>query len=319
MDSKPHLYPYHDIFAAKNFAGTIALVDHLGGFDQQLRNSVLDHISNHQLEEVVIQWQYFVTPDVAQNYPSLKFEWDPRFMFRKWTRWFTSSIPVTPGLHHGLLCCFNNAPHISRQMILVALYRMGLYDPQRVSKNFEIDPDKLDGNVTALSGGRDTLYTKWFVTRDRDFLHSINQFPPVYAQRHNANIENLVDILNSSWVNIVTETMGTSYYPYVTEKFLYSVMTQGLFVAWAPPGWHRQLEDLFGFKLYPEIFDYSFDLINNPCARLMRLLEMVAKFRYLSHHDRHDLWYVVRETREYNRQHFLSGDWQQHLSRAVAQ
>jgi hypothetical protein len=100
--------------------------------------------------------------------------------------------------------------------------------------------------------------------------------------------------------------MSTSYYPFVTEKFLYSVVTRGLFIANAQPNWHSHVEKYYGFKLYDKIFDYSFDGIENPIERMIRLMEMVSKFSNLSVDDWNDLYLMESDTIEYNYDHYFS-------------
>jgi hypothetical protein len=103
--------------------------------------------------------------------------------------------------------------------------------------------------------------------------------------------------------------MATSYYPFVTEKFLYSVVTRGLFLAYAQPGWHAHLEKYYGFKRYTKLFDYRFDLIQNPVERLVELMSMISKFSVLSVHDWHDLYLIEQDTIEYNYNHYYSKDY----------
>jgi len=123
---------------------------------------------------------------------------------------------------------------------------------------------------------------------------------------HASNIYNLEDKLTQSFIHIVSETMATSYYPYVTEKSLYSIVTRGLFLAYAQPQWHAHLSTYYGFKQYNKIFDYSFDEIKNPVKRLIRLMEMISKFAHLSVDDWVDLYQMEMDAIEYNYDHYFS-------------
>ena len=100
--------------------------------------------------------------------------------------------------------------------------------------------------------------------------------------------------------------MATSYYPFVTEKFLYSVATRGLFLSYAQPGWHEHLEKYYGFKRYTKLFDYRFDTIENPIERLVELMSMISKFSVLSLDDWRDLYLLEQDTIEYNYDHYFS-------------
>ena len=121
------------------------------------------------------------------------------------------------------------------------------------------------------------------------------------------------DKLTESFVHIVSETMSTSYYPFVTEKFLYSVITRGLFVTNAQPKWHAHISKYYGFKLYDKIFDYSFDSIENPIERMVRLMEMISKFSNLSVDDWNDLYLMEMDTIEYNYDHYFSKGYMKRL------
>ena len=100
--------------------------------------------------------------------------------------------------------------------------------------------------------------------------------------------------------------MATSYVPFVTEKFLYSIVTRGLFLAYAQPGWHDHLEKYYGFKKYTKLFDYRFDTIENPVERLVEMITMISKFSKLSPGDWHDLYQLEQNTIEYNYDHYFS-------------
>jgi hypothetical protein len=103
--------------------------------------------------------------------------------------------------------------------------------------------------------------------------------------------------------------MATSSVPFVTEKFLYSVVTRGLFLSYAQPGWHEHLEKYYGFKRYTNLFDYEFDLVRNPMKRLVKLMEMISKFNFLTPDEWKDLYQIEQETIEYNYHHYFSQDY----------
>jgi len=107
--------------------------------------------------------------------------------------------------------------------------------------------------------------------------------------------------------------VATSYQPFVTEKFLYSIVTRGLFLAYAQPGWHNHLEKYYGFKRYTKLFDYRFDTIENPIERLVELMTMISKFSVLSTDDWRDLYEMESDTIEFNYDHYFSEDYLKHL------
>jgi hypothetical protein len=199
------------------------------------------------------------------------------------------------------------------------LENQGYFNPNYSSKNFTSSNDEILGHLSSLDLTEDEieLYDKFFKSTD-EFNNTIYSFGHVRIEWETYtladNIYNLESKLTQSFVHIVSETMATSYYPFVTEKFLYSIVTRGLFVAYAHPGWHTHIEKYYGFKLYDKIFDYSFDSIQNPVKRLIKLIEMISKFSKLSVDDWRDLYFVLeKDTIEYNYNHYFSGNYLEHL------
>jgi hypothetical protein len=164
----------------------------------------------------------------------------------------------------------------------------------------------LNGHITDYVNDQDNFYLKFFVNEhSEEFFQSTNSFGHVRFE-HNQNIHNLESKLTESFLHIVSETAATSYYPFVTEKFLYSIVTRGLFLAYAQPGWHAHVEKYHGFKRYTKLFDYRFDSIKNPVERLVELITMISKFSHLTPAEWHDLYLIEQDTIEYNYDHYFS-------------
>jgi hypothetical protein len=212
--------------------------------------------------------------------------------------------------YKNFICSFNGSGHVSRHLLSSIIENQGFFNSDYSSKNFKASNDQVLGHLNNLDLTEDEveLYDKFFKNTD-EFNDTVYSFGHVRFD-HGNNIYNLESKLTQSFVHIVSETMATSYYPFVTEKFLYSIVTRGLFVAYAQPGWHTYIEKYYGFKLYDKIFDYSFDSIQNPVKRLIKLMEMISKFSKLSIDDWRDLYFVLeKDTIEYNYNHFFSGDY----------
>jgi hypothetical protein len=201
-------------------------------------------------------------------------------------------------------------------LLLAALKKFQWYDHAYVSKNLTWSIDELDGNIKDYVGDRESYYRKFFDLDDHDFAASKNTFGLKLGDRwgyergrHRDNIYNLEHRLTQCFVHVVSESIATSHVPYVTEKAFYSIITRGLFVAYAQPGWHRYMSKVFGFKLYDNLFDYQFDHVENPVERLLCLFSMLSKFSKLNILDWHDLYQLESATIEYNYDHFQSGDY----------
>jgi hypothetical protein len=198
---------------------------------------------------------------------------------------------------------------VSRKLLTSILHKFGWFNKKYCSKNFIYSINILDGHICDHVGDLDNFYRKFFISESsKDFFQTISSFGHV-RYNHANNIYNLENKLTESFLHIVSETMATSYVPFVTEKFLYSVVTRGLFLAYAQPGWHAHLEKYYGFKRYTRLFDYRFDLIQNPVERLVELMSMISKFSMQSTDDWRDLYLLQQAEIEYNYHHYFSQDY----------
>ena len=284
---------------------SLYLPDHLGGFSADLGNSQLDAIPCIPTN---VTTEYIVSQGIQEKYPHIGFQFDPLIKDR-----FLNGL-LDYNMHPELtfenfLCSFNGSPHVSRKFLVTALARFNWFNPNYCSKNFTYTVADLDGHIFDYVEDRISFYRKFFIDDNSEtFFQSTYSFGhDRYA--HHKNIYNLENKIAQSFLHLVSETVGTSYYPFVTEKFLYSVVTRGLFLAYAQPHWHQHLEEKFGFKPYTQLFDYRFDSIQNPVERLVELMSMISKFSILTADDWRDLYLLEQDSIEYNYNHYFSQDY----------
>lgn len=281
------------------------LWDHGTGFDQNLRNQCLEGLSGP------VYTEYVIDDRIQRNYPDIKFCYS--YNSKKGILNPLVDYHIHPELtFQNFVCSFNGSPHVSRKFLVSALQKFKFYNPEFCSKNFAYAPDELNGHISDFVGDDFRFYAKFF-EQSEEFSTCINSFG--YDRfNHSSNIYNLERKLTQSFLQIVSETSATSYYPFVTEKFLYSVVTRGLFLAYAQPEWHDHLEKHYGFKKYTKIFDYRFDAIQNPIERLVELMSMISKFSILSTDDWRDLYLLEYDTIAYNYDHYFSQDYLKNLT-----
>ena len=289
--------------------------DHLGGFDINLESDVLNSAVQFAKENNIstIEVGYVFSDYFSRRY-GINFSYRQKLVGGNGWEDLTSYTRHPHINYKNFICSFNGSGHVSRQLLSSILENQGLFNSDYSSKNFKGSNDKILGQLNTLDLTEDEieLYDKFFKNTN-EFNDTVYSFGHVRFD-HGNNIYNLESKLTQSFVHVVSETMATSYYPFVTEKFLYSIVTRGLFVAYAQPGWHTHLEKYYGFKLYDKIFDYSFDSIQNPVKRLIKLIEMLSKFSKLSADDWRDLWFMLeKDTIEYNYNHYFSGDYSKHI------
>lgn len=285
----------------------IILEDHLGGFDADLNNRYLEVLNQFALDQqknISTETGYIFNDVVRKKYPYLD------FTLQDWSGFGAlHNYRIHPEINYqNFLCSFNGSAHVSRKLLVSVLHRFGWFDPTTCTKNFSYESSVIDGHVKDFVEN-DSFYRKFFISdANDDFFSQIISFGHVRYD-HGKNIHNLEHKLTQSFLHIVSETMATSYYPYFTEKFLYSIVTRGLFLAYAQPGWHDHLEKYFGFRKYNKIFDYRFDKIKNPVERLVELMSMISKFSVLSSDDWRDLYEMEIDTIEYNYEHYFSKNY----------
>lgn len=291
------------------------ILDHMGGFDADQKCWILDKILQHNQQLQSIGTEYVLTKSIKDHYPGI----DIRFDFDTWNRGNSidtfSKYRIHPKLDfQTFLCSFAGTDHVSRKLLVASLHRWSWFNTDTCSKNFQFTVDQIDGHLgDYVTDNQLRLYRKFFLAEHSlDFFQRTNPFD--YDRfDHSANIAKLAPKITQCFLHLISETLATSFYPFVTEKFLYSVVTRGLFLAYAQPGWHDHLEQFYGFKKYTRLFDYRFDTIKNPVERLIEMMSMLAKFSVLSPADWRDLYEMEADTIEYNYDHYFSGNYIKHL------
>ena len=282
--------------------------DHLNGFDNTYSNCILEFLSEREFKYPIIT-EYILSDEIREKYKSL----DLRFSAK-----FKNSIDIVHlqeyNIHpdikfNNFLCSFNKAGHVSRELLVSVLHKFRLFNLSYCSKYFQTTNSKVVGHFDYLNltDSETRLYSK-FITSDSDFLSNINLFGEP-SSLYVSGMSSLENKLTQSFVHLVSESMASSNQVFITEKFLYSIITRGLFVTYGQPHWHSNLYEHYGFKKYDKIFDYSFDEIKNPMERLIKLISMVHKFSLLSVDDWNDLYQMESDTIEYNYDHYFSNGY----------
>ena len=285
------------------------LQDHIGGFSTDLDNQLIESLPHRSID---VATEYVLSDKIKQKYPHIKFSFNIDKKAHIFNKLLDYKVHPEPTFQN-FVCSFNGSPHVSRKLLVAILHRFGYFDPEYSSKNFVFTADDLDGHVQDYAQNQSQFYRKFFIAHNSvDFFETVYSFGHVRFD-HGSNIYNLEKQLTQSFLHVASETMATSYYPFVTEKFLYSVVTRGLFLSYAQPGWHDHLQKYYGFRLYNNLFDYRFDTIQDPVERLVELVSMISKFSVLSSDDWKDLYALEQDSIEYNHNHYFTGNYLKNL------
>lgn len=308
--------PYTEINAIDNLPQRFVLGDHLGGFDQQLRNPILTALQKYAESK---KFHFHIVTDriydeqVKKLYPNLKFE----FSMYQWLRWnsYASFLKFTQHQDikiQNFICSFNIKGIPSRQLLIAALYSYGWFSSKYVCKNFVFSKENLFGLLSEHAPDIEPILSKFFGMPGCDQIFQTKYMPnqkqpnPKHPTQTWHNRENLI---TESWLNIVAESCGLSHVPFVTEKFLHSVVNRSLFITYGQPGWYEYLYGIYGFKPYNKIFSYDFDSEKNPVIRLIKLMDQLVKFSKLSYNDLTDIRLIEMDTIEFNRDWYFSGSY----------
>lgn len=309
----------YETFQIKNDSD-IFLSDHLNGFDKELNNTVLQKINDSVKTKINVFLEYIADDRLKEKYPNINFIFDiglhSKYNFFDEFRTYEDFQPFKyrPSLrYNNFICSFNGSKSDGRIMLTSALNRFGYYNDTYCSKNFTFTLAEIENIISQSQTSKDRLMLLFFDQEQNNGIgNKINNFQ--YDRfNHECNFHMLRPKIFTSGLHLVSETVSHSYYPIITEKFLYSVITKGLFLAYAPPGWHAQLEKYFGFKKYNKVFDYGFDSIQDPVERLMQLLTMVSKYSFMSESDWLAIYQIERETLDFNYNHYYYGKYKSTL------
>lgn len=134
---------------------------------------------------------------------------------------------------------------------------------------------------------------------DYDFKHWKQErliIDKQYAESTNS-YKSFPSIFFESFMSLVNESTMDTVFP--TEKTYTPIYFKKPFLVWSVPNFHKSLQEL-GFELYDEIFDYSFDSIENSNQRLNALLDQVEKIIDIDYQTAYDL-VANKAERNYNK------------------
>lgn len=291
------------------------VIDHINGFDKNYNNPILDHISNSN-NDAIFDYEHPLPDFIKQKYNNLQINFNLDLYYKNlFSKLHKYETVVEKNKIENFLCCFLGSEHVSRQLLSAILIKSKIWKTEFCRKDFTYTIDTLDGNISSyLDENSSRFYRKFFI----DYTTNINLEKNSIDYIHSNNFHNLEiigDYFKKSFVALIPETIGTSFVPFITEKFVNAVLTKTLFVTYGQPNWHNFLENVYGFRLYNKIFNYEFDQVDNPVIRIVKLMEMISKFQNLNSDDWHDLYLIEKDTIDYNYDHWHSKSYLKNLAK----
>jgi len=289
----------------------------MGRVTEDYSNASLDTLGDRN---VTILFDQLILPEIQKKYQNINFLFDADFHNDTILRDYVGLSNLVPQDRDikftNFVSCFNHGPSITRQCLTSSLYKLKMWQDGYCTKYFISPRDQIDGTISLFC--KDERYYRKFIidddiSADRFYNNAITNPAPVDNLQRLNNLPPVLDKILPSFVTIVSESIAESYQPYYTEKFLFPIVSRSLWVASAQPKWHHYLTQYYGFKLFNQIFDYSFDSILNPIERTVALVSMLSKFQNLSQDDWIDLYRMEQETIDFNHDHYYSNNYIKHL------
>lgn len=274
-------------------SNTYLLDDHLGGFDKDYNNIVLDHFAPGST-----CYTEYIFPDcVKEKYPHLNLKFSAYLALHGNHVYIVgreaSRLNVPEKQFKNFLCSFNRADQIGRHWLVAALNHRGWFNPEYSSKHFALNQHSIRTcNIVPHINVKDLVFY------DQIIQHDWNGD----SRAHNSHMQILAPKIQDNFVTLVSETFAAeTSIPFWTEKFMYPIANKTLWVAFAAPGYHKFLEKYLGFKKH-SCFDYSFDNIEDHAERLHALLDMLQPFSTMSVAEWQEIYKAEKDIIAYNHQ-----------------
>jgi hypothetical protein len=152
-----------------------------------------------------------------------------------------------------------------------------------------------------------------------------NYFPTSTAHSHYSADFDIEDY-ESTDIEVVLETLFDDSRLHLTEKSLRPIACAQPFIL---AGTHGSLEYLrsYGFKTFGDVWDESYDLVEDPAERLIQIAELMKYISNWLPHQRERNMAQAQAIADYNKQHFFSdkffnqitGELKTNLTSAFAQ
>lgn len=185
-----------------------------------------------------------------------------------WMTWATSCFLHTQFLHKEslhierdqppkrLLCNFNHHYHKHRLYVLDQIFQQGLMENNLVTC---VDEEWVNDQPKPETVWKPEIINPQGVIRDT--LYN----------------DNTIDDYLDCFMDLVCESNPDVFF--VTEKTVRPIAFCQPFLCMAAPGYHLWLKEHFGLELFEELWDYSFDFIQDPRDRAAELVKQAARYK----------------------------------------
>jgi hypothetical protein len=284
----------------------VSLRDHMYGINQDGYNDVLSRLNDmagKQGRRLIVVYHQILPQWLMDRYPHLDIRFDGDLQFYMNFSFFVDTDVEASIDKVNFASTILGRSCKGKEFLCCALDAMGWLDLRYSLKNMSFDLDSVDGLIQETVGSdMEPYYHKKFIRHDRKQFYLDLQHGENYNRfSHTESLARVAGVIGSSFIHVIGETYATSSIAFVTEKLAYSAAIGQIFVAFAQPGWHSMINEYYGFKLYDEIIDYSFDKEENPVRRMDMLINVLEPLSRLSSKEWTAIYESTQEKRNYNR------------------
>lgn len=216
--------------------------------------------------------------------------------------WFRSIkyLPQQKNIWQGAsFISLNNlykGPRIYRLVFLSQLYKRGLFGEGIISYNIDDWSEEID-NMHLDAATREDL-----ITFCGEVKKSYRLQKNLY-NKDNSSAEQEYPLWTSAFWHIVSETCFYEKTLHLTEKVFKPIVARQPFILLSTPGSLDYLRD-YGFKTFSNVIDESYDKVTNPNQRINCVVNEIEKIANLTELEKQKMYDNVRDTVEYNFNHF---------------
>ena len=174
--------------------------------------------------------------------------------------------------------CLNNQPRAHRCAIIDNISKLNLFKDGVVSWNI------------LTEGYCDYQFKHW-----KEKIINVDKINDKIDKDYRSYTNLFLD--NKCFLNVVSESYCDDNVPFITEKTYKNLLVGQPFITFGTIGMNKELEKL-GFKLYDEIFDYSFDIIEGFEERVDSFTKNI---NLIKNENLNNLYVKIKDKIKYNK------------------
>jgi len=204
------------------------------------------------------------------------------------------------------VCIFNGGYTLKRNAMCLLLYYNNFWNTKYCYKIHMARQASLQ-----LTGKINEKIQSLGASKINKFLRSTNNLETTPAKNYADRVMIQKNVMDKTFINLIAgpNDENNIVWPYVDEKIIMPIINKSIWLMFDTDGWYKNLKQFYGFKTFDNIFDYSFDSINDWQDRAINIVDQICVLDKLSRQDQHKLYMDCKHIIDYNYDHLVSGNW----------